>query len=140
MYELKKNDRNEITFDIKNSPDSITLYYRDPESSERLMYQKKLFKTDKNKIKDVSAQTRIEFGTRILTGIKDGCVSYDGKPLSSDPQNENYNPNWKNILVEAVPHLVASMAFNVFEGFALASDNMQIELDDSDGEELPPLK
>lgn len=113
MRSLVKTDKHELIIRDKIGGDLI-LFYRLPTFIERSKYENSIYL-----IKDGSLvlvpDTRINFGKEILTGIGENCFSDEDGAISSDPEKDNYREDWKDLLVESAPEIVAQLAFYVFE-------------------------
>lgn len=131
---VAKNHKGEdVTFD---------LFYRRPTTEEIVAYNSRLFVKKNGKVHNNVVPTRIDFGTRILTGFQDGIFTVGGKPVSSDPGSLDFYPDWKNLLKGALAGTVANFAFRVFEAVSEAQQLDQEDLlagEEEAGEETPPL-
>lgn len=120
MRVTAENMINELAINDAISGDTITLKYRLPTTEERVRYQKSLVKKYRNKVTTAIAETRQKFGAEILTGFKDGDFAQikNGKEIaySADPNNPNYDPEWKNLICTYASDLVEFLAQQVFEG------------------------
>lgn len=122
-----------------------TFYYRRPNNKEIGAYQSSLFERKGNKIIPKAAETRTKFGARVLTGFEKGTLGANGKVFSSDPQDPDYRADWKEMLVEFVPDIVAAVGRYAFEGTSVVStgaDGFELggeELDDEDPPADPPI-
>jgi len=130
------NDENcEMTFKDKISNSNITVYYRLPESEERIAYSNALTTRSGNQIKNTVGEARRKYGTSILTGFKDG--SFDrgkGRPISSDPASSHYEPAWKAFVKKYALDVIELLAVMVFEA---SLSNVDPENDEPKGEEGP---
>ena len=118
-------------------------YYRRPSNKEIVAYQASLFERRGNKIIPKAAETRTKFGARILIGFEKGTFGADGKLFSSDVGDGDYRPDWKEILVEHVPDIVAAVGRFAFEGVSVVggdaegfelADEADLDLDPTTGE------
>src|SRR5512134_1157262 len=112
MFVLK--DRERLLAPIFDAPSGQTcgIYYRRPKPSECIAYQSSLLKRKGDKIQDNTTKTRLEFGLKIITGIREGDYGVeDGNgelPLSSDPSSKDFREDWKELLARiAHQHVVA---------------------------------
>jgi hypothetical protein len=135
--DLTKSDTNELEVDDRLSGSKLMLYYRMPTTSERVQYQRKLIKRERNKIKDNSYETRLEYGALILTGFRKGDFIVEGKTISSDPQDLDYYPTWKTLLNDTAADLLVALAFAVFESVSTGS-GVEFE-EEEEGKGEPPL-
>lgn len=82
------------------------------------------------------AETRVKFGLKILTGIKDNQFGIGGKPISSDPASPNYREDWKQLLEQFAPDLISLFAVDIFDGTkGIGDSSFQIEFADEDEKE-----
>ena len=113
------DQKNELKIYDNRSGEEIVFFYRDPSTQEFVSYQNKLFKRKGTKLVNATADTRLEFGKKILLGFKDGCFAkvVDGqeKLYSSDPQSPEYDPEWKDFLGNYAADLVMLLAQQIFE-------------------------
>jgi hypothetical protein len=112
------------------------LKYRMPTTKERMQYQAGLLERRGNKILNHAYTQQIKFGAIILEGFKPGTFAVDGKPLSAVKGDAGYRENWKEIIMEGCPELVAVMARTVFEGAGVVAPKSELEfaIADDDGE------
>jgi len=68
-------------------------------------------------------QTRIKFGAKLLVGFSKGTFGLNGKAIASDPQDPDYYPDWKELLVKEAPDIVADVARDAFEGTKVVTDD-----------------
>lgn len=114
-------------------------YYRRPSNPEIGSYQSSLFVRKGNKIIPKAAETRTKFGARILTGFKKGTLGANGKLISSDPNDPDFRADWKEMLVEFVPDIVAAVGRYAFEGTTVVNGNAEgFELGEEELDELDP--
>ena len=122
MRDLKQSDQNTLIIKDAISGTDIELYYRLPLTSERVAYQNKLISRKNGKIQVHAVEARIEFGLKILTGFREGDFGFDGKPISANPQSQNYKENWKELIRTTAADIVNAFAFVVFEGASLQTE------------------
>lgn len=120
------------------SGDVHEIHFRKPTSKEIASFQAKLFERKGKKIINRAHATRLEFGTEIITGFKPGTLGINGvaiSPVASDP---GYRADWKDLLAENAPDIVAAVAQQVFEGTGVAKSANDIEFV-TEGEDTSPL-
>ena len=127
---------------VRDGDEKHVFYYRRPTNKEITAYQGSLFEKVRNKIIPKAAETRTKFGARIITGFEKGTLGAFGKVFSSDPADtDDYRADWKELLVEHVPDIVAAVGQHAFESTAVISGEALEIGDDLDGEdELDPRK
>lgn len=133
------SDKNviEITDGISN--DVHEIYFRKPTSKEIASFQARLFERKGKKVINRAHATRLCFGAEIITGFKPGTLGINGvaiSPVASDP---GYKADWKDLLVQNAPDIVAAVAQQVFEGTGVAKGAADIEFVSEDEEGENPL-
>lgn len=155
--DLKQTDRNELTVQDAISACKLTLYYRQPTTTERIAFNSACWLRIKKKMYNRTVEARAAFGELVLTGIGEGdfaCGTDDsGKVLliSSDPKSSDYRPDWKEQVVATAGDLLILLGMTVFEGsltelIKAAADDEPEEDEDGDevevvdaGEDILPL-
>ena len=127
---LGPNVRNLFNIFDPLSGKRLGLYYRLPISSERVAYESAQYSFEngmakKNRI----AEARQESGLMILEGFIKGSfhlLQEDGslKDFSSDPADPDYIPEWKEKIKEYALDLIEILAYRVFEGYLVISDQV----------------
>ena len=130
---------NELRINDNISNSLIILYYRDPTTEERLAFANESVQRKRNKVITRVPETRLKFGMMILTGFRDGDFTgeKDGKktPMSSDPSNPNYFPDWKDQIKQNAADLVMLLSGHIFDASAeTEDDNEFLPGDESAGE------
>lgn len=119
------------------SDTKIKLYYRMPTTKERQSYASKRWVRKGKKMIDKGDEVRLEFGMKILTGIREGDFEkqVDGSwvTFDSDEKSNRYDPDWKDRVGKDGADLVMLLAAQVFEGSAHVSDP-----DDEDDDQDEP--
>ncbi|MBT9169275.1 MAG: hypothetical protein DDT19_02631 [Syntrophomonadaceae bacterium] len=137
MRDLNKSDKNKIVVHDAVSGSELELYYRTPTTSEMVQYQSKLFRRAGKKILINAFETRLEMGLQILTGFRDGDFGIDGKPISCNPNSENYREDWKELLKETAADVVTAVAFTVFEGARTDVSELEYALGEEEEKVIP---
>jgi len=110
----------EIALGLSSTP--LVLGFRLPTTEERIAYRAAQHVREGDVVRTRLYETRIEHGQAILTEFESGCMTLDGKPVSSDPKSDAYCEDWKELLVQVAPQAVEALAVRVFEGcFVLRS-------------------
>src|SRR3972149_202529 len=141
MFDLGKDQERftKVVFDSVSGRE-FELYHRTPTTQEEVEFQRRTFRRrDRRNIspEDTArnlAEIRVEFGLKIVTGFKDGDFGVDGKPISSDPESNNFYPEWKNLLRDKAPRILSALAVGVFEGGRVQTP----EEEEGDGEDPFP--
>ncbi|NCD13685.1 MAG: hypothetical protein EOL92_00445 [Bacteroidia bacterium] len=118
MARVLNKENNLMIFADELSGSDVGLYYRMPTTRERQGYTNAAVKRGAkgNKITFHVVEAKIEFGAKILTGIRDGdFLLENGRPLSSDPTSENYIESWKDIVIDCASDLVGALATKIFD-------------------------
>lgn len=115
----KAANENKIIIRDNLSGGSVTFNYRFPTTKERNAYSNEFITRRGKKVESNAVFTRLKFGEKILTGIKDGDfeIEKEGKsiPVSSNETSPAYDPQWKDYIADYVPHLIEKLAEVVFE-------------------------
>lgn len=110
---------NEMKLQDNLSGSEIVLYYRMPETEERVAYSSESLQRKGRKIIQKTVETRLKYGARILAGFRTGDFEKkkDGKwlPLASDPESEHYDPDWKVYLQKHAADVIELLALRVFD-------------------------
>ncbi len=128
---------------VLDGDEKHVFFYRRPDNKEIAAYQSSLFERKGNKLIPKAAEARTKFGARILIGFEKGSLGINGKAISSDPNDEDFRGDWKELLVKYLPDVVAAVGRHAFEGTGVISDtpNFEIGEEELDEDELPdPLK
>jgi len=130
------DDKRTVIIEDNKTGQEVLLEYRDPSTEEEIQYSNNQIKRRGNKPQIEVAETRLKYGARVLTGIREGDFGQikDGKtcPLSSDPNSENYNPAWKKLVKKHARHLIMLLAVHVFEAPARLVGSEEKEDDEGD--------
>lgn len=127
--ELVDVQRNILRISDAISGGIISLYYRLPTNEERIAFQRASLVRNKGAggKKQVTFDpnaARQKYGLAILTGFGDDAFTVNGKPVSSDPESQNYLATWKELVGETASDMVAALAVTVFEGMRVAPAEM----------------
>jgi hypothetical protein len=112
------NDKpKELIFKDEKNEREIVFLYEDPTADDRIKYGSEIAILFRGKeIADVQVEdiTRVQFkfGSKILAGFRVQKISVN---LSSDPEDPEYNPDWKKLIINRAPDLVILLAQTVFE-------------------------
>lgn len=130
-------EHNELKIHDNISNSDIILYYRDPDTAERSGYQNESLQRRRSRIVFRTAEARLKYGAKILTGFRSGDFErkIDGRwvPMASDPQSEHYFEDWKAHLVKHAGDLIMLLAAHVFD--APAEVEEPDDADDIPGED-----
>jgi hypothetical protein len=117
---------NSVEFYDNLSASRIQLFYRTPTTSERGKYSNESVQRIRNKTVFRLVETRQKFGMAILTGFRDGDfeIEKEGQPvpIASEPNSENYYPDWREVIEKHASDLVQMLAAHVFESPAEVMD------------------
>jgi hypothetical protein len=107
---------------------NLSFFYRVPTTSERQKYMSGLWKRTGDDLQDISFETRIKWGKKILTGIGEDQFAFrvegENKIISSNPKNANYRADWKDLIEQYLAEMLWLLAFRVFEGSAQIQPHM----------------
>ncbi|MCE5333848.1 MAG: hypothetical protein LLG06_04595 [Desulfobacteraceae bacterium] len=113
------------------------LFYRRPGQKEIASYNAHLFERRGNRIIQKASETRTRYGAKIMTGFEKGTFGVDGKVFASQPEDPDYRADWKELLVEHVPDIVAAVGAFAFEGTKVVAETPDFELGDEDEDPDP---
>ena len=143
---------NTIKLQDSLSGGEIHLYYRFPSPDEIISYRNGDTKRKGNKIIMCTGENRLKHGLKILTGFRDGdfAKSIETKPgskpkivpISSDPDSENYDKNWKSLVKAQASDLIESMAVTVFDQSAtvVRPEDQAADEDEPENESIDDLE
>ncbi len=131
MRDLKRCDDNKLFIKDAVSDTQIELSYRMPTTQEMVQYQARQVHRVNGKVVLKPFETRLEFGLKILTSIREGDFGYDGKPISCDLNSEHYREDWKALLKESAADIITTLALTVFEGARLDTGDVVFEGEDA---------
>lgn len=134
--DLTKSDKNTVRIFDGLSDSEIVLFYRTPTSEDLFGYQTNIVRREGKKFRP-RPETRLKYALRIITGIREGDFTIEGKPLSSEEGNGSYREDWKELLGEFAPDILDVFARRIFEG-TRAADAEEVELE-MGGEDVAPL-
>lgn len=132
MRIIGENVKHEIVMADPVSGSEISIFYRMPTTEERKSYVGAQYKRIEDNIEDHSYEARVKYGKKIMSGIGEGQVAFegkddDGKPevmqVSSDPESKHYRADWKDLIERYMPDVLWFLSFRVFEGMSVARIN-----------------
>ena len=137
--DLTNSEKNELVIYDSISQADITFYYRMPTNTERIQFDADSFTGKGKKVKPQSAYAQMKYGARILTGIKDGDFSKDGKNISSEKDSPDFVENWKELVQAAAGDLVQLLGRTIFQGAIPSSQEDDAAADSKEAEDIPGL-
>ncbi len=129
MRIIGENVEHEIVMADPVSGSEISILYRMPTTDERQTYISAQFKRVEDNIEDHSYDARVKYGKKIMTGIGEGQVAFEGKDnegkpevkqVSSDPESTHYRADWKDLVEQYLPDVLWFLSYRVFEGMSIA--------------------
>jgi len=135
MRDLGNTD-NKATIKDNISGSEIELSYRIPTPSELQQFYSSSIKRRGGKTISNAVEARLRFALNIITGFRDGDFGKDGKPISSNPESDNYYSGWKKLLEEKAADILDAFVFTTFEAARYQTAGVETE----DSEELPLAK
>ncbi len=143
MARRESNKKNLLLMQDNLSNSTLGLYYRTPTTKERQAYINRRSVREGKKFRDNSAANRVEFGARILTGLREGdferAVGVDEfKPFSSDEKSTAYFPDWREWMQDNCSDVLTMLSIRVFElSVTPSSDEFQeVDADLNDLDDL----
>jgi hypothetical protein len=133
MRDLKAKNVLEIADGI--SGDIHELHYRTPTNQERAAYRASKYKREGNTVYLMAQEANVEFALAIVEGFKAGTFGIDGEPFSSEPGSVGYREDWKELLAENAPDVLAVLGMQVFEGTRVSSGPVNIVMGGSEGQD-----
>jgi hypothetical protein len=130
---------NTITIKDGISGDNVQFRYRTPTASDIQGYSSATIKRKGNKVIFSPVQPKLDYGMQILTGVREGDFSFDGKALSSDPASPLFREDWKELLKLHAPDLLILLASLVFDGTRQAAD-FESEIEEATEDAVPFTK
>lgn len=128
-------NKNELIIQDNISGSELAIYYRQPTTKERQTYINKRTVVKGKKLVDNSVQVRVDFGKKILTGLRDGdferLVDDDYKPISTEKNSQNYYEDWPEWMETHCDDVLTALAIRVFE----APVSVGSSVSDNDGDE-----
>lgn len=125
MRDLKSSTKNEFIVFDQISGSKVKLFYKTITTEDRLNYNSEIVRT-LSKTKDVkdALKIQIDWSEDLITGFREGDFSVDGKPISSDPDSENYYEGWKGLLKETASDLLLLFSKTILgePGFVVKDD------------------
>lgn len=97
---------------------TVTLFYDPPSNNHILRWQEFINRGKKNKkgVLDqaVFAKACFKFGAEILSGFKTGYFVKGGVFISTDPDDKDYYPGWKELVLKRRGDLVMHLGMQIF--------------------------
>jgi len=112
------------------SGDLHELHYRLPTNADRVSYQAGLWVRKGKQFINQALETRLRLGSQLLVGFVKGTIGLDGKPFSSNPTDPDYREDWRELLLQYAPDVVAVVALAAFEGTGVAEAPAAFPLDE----------
>jgi hypothetical protein len=140
MRDLKRSERNRIVLTDGPTGDKIGIFYSTPTSPQFKAYRQAVVKRKGDKVVMDTWNPAVKFGLEIITGFDDGSFGYDGSPISSNPESPQYREDWKDLLAETAPDIIALVANVAFDGVKIDKADSGIEFDGEDVEDAIPLQ
>lgn len=115
--ELLKVEKNTLLIADSIGGGRVEITYRMPSTRERIAYQRACVLRLEGKGPEYDpSMAREAFGIAIITGFREGDFVADGVNISTDPAAKNYREDWKDLLLQQAPDIVAAVGLTVFEG------------------------
>jgi hypothetical protein len=122
-FELKPT-RHVLSVHFAATGEDIDLYYRPATTKERLAYTNDTVRREGKKVLMVqnTYPLQVRHGKKFVTGFPVGAFTVEGKPISSDPDAENYYPEWRELMEAACPESLALVCQRVMSAATVARD------------------
>lgn len=133
---LIATDKYQLTIVDKISGTEIAFYHKRPDYADRIRYHKDFWGStvsENGERKEPDYQKRVEYGLKVMTGFEENKIGDEnGKPISSDPKNENYRADWKEFIEQNFPEFAAMVAVQAYEGmYVKPGENKQLPFQQS---------
>lgn len=139
--------------------EKITFLVERPSAKLRNQYNNKAFQRRGSKTKFFTSLARVEFGLKVLKGIKDDEMSIPAEehdnlenlrddiinapggvpylPISSNPTSKFFTKNWRQMVEKYADHLIEGIATKLFDN-PVTVDDLETETDnyEDDGEDV----
>lgn len=118
----------------------VTFLYRRPNASEVAEYVATLSQEGHSPQRVI--ELRIDYALKLITGFTPGSFEDEsGKQISSDPSDEGYLENWKELLREYASDLILMVAYNVIDSARVVQSDFLLEKNlKSSSKNAPPKK
>lgn len=128
MIDLEISDKNLMIIFDERLGQRIGLIYKDPTPSELIKYKSKITKliSDKSTLEEI-VDFQVKYGLQFLTGVREGELGFGGKVISTDPESENYNKDWKELLhkkVFKVVHKFSETLLGDYSTYVVKENNL----------------
>jgi len=104
--------------------DTHSFLVRIPTAKEVSKYLAEMFKRGGKNIVANTFLHNAKSAVTILEGIKSETIAYENRPLSSEPDNSGYRENWREILLENAPEILAPIGNRFFAGASIETEDM----------------
>jgi len=126
--DLQITDNNTITLFDPIEKTEVVFTHRTPGTDERVRYMVGRYKRNGNKLIDRTRSALIDAAAEVLTGIRTGDFKVGRVILSSNPEEEGYREDWKELVKAAAGDLLFLMGHELFEGRVSIPDGQQLEI------------
>jgi len=102
------NDKGSIKLRLGDG--EVTLFYRCPDPGEVIdAMVRKIPRGDGAKDGREVLMSNLDLGKACVTGIGEGGLAIDGRPLVSDPDRPGFRDDWREVLAEKAPLLLVAL-------------------------------
>ncbi len=122
-FELKPT-RLVLAVHFAASGENLDLFYRAATTKERLAYTNDTMRREGKKVLMLQNlyPVQVRYGKKFVTGFEPGAFTVEGRPISSDPEAEEYYPEWRELLEAACPDALALVCRAVMNAASSARD------------------
>lgn len=115
-FELDICDNNEVSFYHVASGTKVKFFYTNPDTDVHIKYKSAILNASvKGKSIEEVQKIQIEFGLKLINGIRKGDFSYKKKELSTDPNDPDYVPEWKEVVKKVAGDIVISFVEQILD-------------------------
>ncbi|MDQ7799563.1 MAG: hypothetical protein RDU76_11590 [Candidatus Edwardsbacteria bacterium] len=113
--DLARNDNNDLLVNDLVSNDTIMLYYRQPSAEDHITYHARVNKVVDGKMQ-YDERARLDLAMDLLTGFRKGALTVGGKEISCDPQDPDYQENWRELIRDTAADWLMLLATVAYSG------------------------
>jgi len=136
--ELDISDNNEITIYHVASGSKVKLFYTNPDTDLHIMYKSAILNASvKGKTIEEIQKIQIEFGLKLINGIRKGDFILKGKEISSDPSDADYLAEWKEVIKKVAGNLIIKFVEQILDNACYAIKDEAANASFFDGNTMP---
>lgn len=123
-------DNNEITIYHVASGSKVKLFYTNPDTGLYIQYKSAILNASvKGKTIEQIQNIQIEFGLKLINGIRKGDFIYKKKEFSSNPEDADYLPEWKEVIKKVAGSLIIKFVDQILDNACYAIKDEEANAD-----------